>query len=71
MRLICIINGGCKWETLRQEWLPKDETHATARLLRFEECPTCKDTRATITSPEMEESRLSKPEPWYPERETT
>ena len=68
MRLACVINSGCRWSTLRQEWLSADAKHATVRLLRFEECSICHDTRATITSPEIEESRLSKPETWYPEK---
>jgi hypothetical protein len=66
MRIICIVNGGCRWNLLREEWLRPDADHATVRLLRFEECQYCRDTRATLTSPEMEETRLSKPRALYP-----
>ena len=70
MRIACIVNGGCRWEPLYEEWLKADFAFKTVRLLRFEECRFCHDTRSTITSPEMEECRLSKPIPNYPKEAT-
>ncbi len=62
--LRCILGKCEKSRILRQEWLPADADHATVRLLRFNECPHCHATRATITSPEPEETRFSEPTYW-------
>lgn len=60
----CLLGKCTKDQVIREEWLPKDETHQTVRLLRFFECPICHATRSTITSPETEETRFSEPEYW-------
>ena len=65
MRLTCFLkNLGCRWEPIQEDiWLDLDLKYKLPRLLRFEQCPYCKTTRATITSPEPEETRYSSPNP--------
>lgn len=63
-RTKCLFNRCIKDSVIMEEWLPKDSEHKTVRLLRFYECPICHKTRATITSPEAEETRYSEPEYW-------
>ena len=61
MRLLCVMHGGCWGDVIREEWLVPDMTHRTVRLLRFHECRYCHKTWATMTSPEVEETRYSEP----------
>ena len=61
MRILCLISGGCHFQTLREEWLPPDKHYQYSRLYRVDECPWCHDTRATITSPEPDETRTTLP----------
>ena len=64
--LWCLVHGGHAWAPVREDqWLPADHSHATVRLLRFEECVHCRITRATITAPEPEDARLVIPERSY------
>ena len=64
MHIYCILSWGHRWRKLREDqWLEPSLPRKTLRLLRFEECPHCHVTRATITSPEHEESRYCQPDP--------
>lgn len=58
MRILCAFQGH-RWETIRQEWLPKKDEKDHISLLRFDECQHCHDVRATITHPEDYKSRFS------------
>lgn len=64
MRARCFIQGGCKWETINAEWLPSDKAHPFTRFLEFHRCPYCNDTRAVITSPEIQDTRMTLPRRW-------
>jgi len=61
VRVACFISGGCRWITLREEWLCPDRDHQFLRLVWFAECKYCSDTRATLTSPRESESLFSIP----------
>jgi hypothetical protein len=60
MRLMCLIQGGCKLETIREEWLKPKNSDDYPSLLRFSECIYCHDVIATITHPNDFNSRWSK-----------
>lgn len=38
MRLICYIQGGCKFNTIREEWIKPVSSNEFLSLLRFDEC---------------------------------
>lgn len=74
MRILCLVQGH-RWETIREEWLPKTNEKDHISLLRFSECSHCRDVRATITHPEDFKSRFSIATPSFhrsmpPEAET-
>jgi hypothetical protein len=59
MRVICFFQGGCKYETIYEEWIqPKDKDDFKS-LLRFEECIYCHEVKSTITHPHDHKSRWS------------
>jgi hypothetical protein len=58
---MCFIQGGCKFTTIKEEWLKPKDTSDFTSLLRFDECCYCHDVRATIVHPEDFNSRWSKP----------
>jgi hypothetical protein len=58
---MCIMSGGCKWHTIKEEWIPRAEGRPYSQLVRFSECSICGDTRATLTSPNDAESLFSVP----------
>ena len=64
MRIKCFLQGGCRFEETKVETLAPDTEHKTTRLLTFSKCPWCLDTRATITSPEPDETRCTLPRRW-------
>ena len=64
MRVKCYLSGGCKWPTIHAEWLAPDKVHPFTRLLEFQQCPWCNDTRAVLTSPEISDTRMTLPRRW-------
>jgi len=61
MRLACWLTGGCQWVVLKEEWIDKTQERPYSQLVRFYECRCCKDTKATLTSPDDGESLFSVP----------
>lgn len=65
IKILQCIFGKCeKSSVLYEEFLKPDRDHRYVRLHRICECPHCHATRATITSPEVEETRFSEPTHW-------
>lgn len=60
----CSTNKCEKTVIIHHELLKPDAQHQYTRLYRIYECPHCRKTRATITSPEPEETRFSEPAYW-------
>jgi hypothetical protein len=61
MRLLCLVRNGCTWKVVREYWENPDKDHPFARMIRYEECTHCKDTRATVTTPHRPDTLLTRP----------
>lgn len=62
MRLLCFASGGCRWNVIKEDWIPPTKDRSYPLLVRYHECAYCKDTKATLTSPKVAESHFCIPD---------